>query len=329
MRILIVNNTKIPVTYYGGTERVIWSLGKELVKLGHEVIYLVNKDSFCDFAPVKFIDYDQPIINQIPVDVDVIHFNFRPPHLDQLKTPYIITLHGNLNHAEELDRNTVFVSKNHAQRFGSKSYVYNGLDWDEYTQPDFTIKRKYFHFIGNAAWRVKNVKGAIKVIQQTPSERLKVLGGVRFNFNMGMRFTFSPRISFVSQTGGKEKNKYINQSKGLIFPVRWHEPFGLAIIESLYYGCPVFGTPYGSLQELIPKEVGHLSATQKELTDAVLNIDAYSRKKCHEYALDEFNSKKMAMNYLSKYEQVLNGKALNDSLPSLLHIQHEKFLPWG
>ena len=36
-----------------------------------------------------------------------------------------------------------------------------------------------------------------------------------------------------------EKGEILNSSKGLVFPVLWHEPFGLAIIESLYYGCPV------------------------------------------------------------------------------------------
>lgn len=37
MRILIVHNSVIPAHKYGGTERVIWYLGKELVKQGHKV----------------------------------------------------------------------------------------------------------------------------------------------------------------------------------------------------------------------------------------------------------------------------------------------------
>ena len=52
--------------------------------------------------------------------------------------------------------------------------------------------------------------------------------------------------------GGTNKTKLLNQSKGLLFPVRWHEPFGLAILESLHYGCPVFGTPRGSCLKLVP-----------------------------------------------------------------------------
>ena len=37
--------------------------------------------------------------------------------------------------------------------------------------------------------------------------------------------------------------------------MRWHEPFGIALIEALYFGCPVFGTPYGSLPEIVEEGV--------------------------------------------------------------------------
>jgi glycosyltransferase involved in cell wall biosynthesis len=183
--------------------------------------------------------------------------------------------------------------------------------------------------LGNAAWRVKNVAGAIDVIKSTQTERLLVLGGVRFNIRMGIRFTFSPKISFAGMVGGSKKNQLINHSKGLVFPVRWHEPFGLAIIESLYYGCPVFGTPYGSLPELVIPEVGYLSNKKDDLAKAVLTADLYSRKTCHEYARDVFNSERMAQEYLKKYEQVISGTSLNVSAPRLEKIQEEKFLDWN
>ncbi len=329
MRILIVNTGILPVKLYGGTERVIWALGKELVKLGHEVIFMVKEGSSCDFAKILPIQNDKPLVEQIPGNIDVVHFNFKPPGLKQLQVPYLITIHGNSNNLLELDKNTVFVSKNHALRYNSHSYIHNGLDWDEYTPPDFNLKRKYFHFLGNAAWRVKNVKGAIEVIKQTQSEKLKVLGGVRFNFKMGIRLTFSPKVSFYGLVGGKEKDKLINGSKGLLFPVKWHEPFGLAIIESLYYGCPIFSTPYGSLPELVKDEVGFLSNSKKELVEAISNPGIFSPRICHEYAVEEFNSKKMALAYLERYQDVIEGKFLNESPPKLKTVQEQKFLAWN
>jgi glycosyltransferase involved in cell wall biosynthesis len=328
MKILIVNTGIIPVHLYGGTERVIWGLGKELAKFGHEVSFLAKKGSYSDFAKVLHIDENKPIVEQITNDFDVVHFNFRPKEVEKLRIPYIITMHGNSNNLSELDKNTVFVSQNHASRYNSNSYVYNGLDWSEYSTPELKKKRNYFHFLGNAAWRIKNVSGAIDIIKKTKKEKLKVLGGVRFNFKMGFRFTFSSKVSFAGMVGGEEKFELLNGSKGLIFPVKWHEPFGLAIIESLYYGCPVFGTPYGSLPELVKENVGFLSDKSDELVEAVLNVDNYSRQVCHEYALEEFNAKKMAIEYLKKYEMVISGNRLNTNAPKLLKIQEQKWLDW-
>ncbi len=329
MKILIVDNSIIPVHLYGGTGRVVWSLGKELSLMGHDVTFLVKRGSFCDFAKVLHIDESKSIIEQIPKkDFEVIHFNFSVDNMETLSTPYIITQHGNTNINEKLDKNTVFVSKNHAERHQSLSYVHNGLCWEEYKKPDLNQKRSYFHFLGKAAWRVKNVQGAIDVIKATKSEKLKVLGGVRFNFNMGIRFTFSHKVSFMGMVGGDHKYQLINGSKGLVFPIRWHEPFGLAITESLYYGCPIFGTPYGSLPELVPPEVGFLSYEKNDLTQAVLNWADYSPKVCHEYAKGHFNSHKMAVEYIKKYEIVLSGAPLNSNAPQLKEFQKDKFLKW-
>jgi len=328
MKILIVLKAIIPVHLYGGIERVIWDLGKELVQLGHQVTYLVKRGSYCDFAEVIPIDESIDIIDQILENVDIVHFHFIPSILDKIKKPYLITVHENIITADNFDQNSVFVSKNHAERYGSTSFVYNGLDWDNYIKPDFSKDRTYFHFLGKAAWRVKNVEGAIQVIKKTRAEKLKVLGGVRFNVKMGLRFTFSPRVSFYGMVGGSEKEQLLNSSKGLIFPVRWHEPFGLAIIESLYFGCPVFGTPYGALPEIVKEEFGVLSNNAFELATAIENSDSFNPKLCHEYALTTFNSKNMALAYFEKYQRILSGEKLNKISPKLKEMPKEKFLEW-
>ena len=78
MHILLINNSPIPVFGYGGTERVIWDLGKTLVQLGHRVSYLVPDGSSCDFGHVLPIRPDAPWEGQIPADVDIAHFQFNP-----------------------------------------------------------------------------------------------------------------------------------------------------------------------------------------------------------------------------------------------------------
>lgn len=126
--------------------------------------------------------------------------------------------------------------------------------------------------------------------------------------------------------GGSEKTGLLNASRGMIFPVRWHEPFGLAVIESLYFGCPVFATPYGALPELVPAECGVLSAHALELAHAVKTTN-FDRRACHQHAVQRFHADIMARNYLQVYQRILDGETLHQHQP---FIQGDaRNLPWG
>ena len=107
MHILIVHNGIIPAKKYGGTERVIFWLGKELVKLGNKVTYLVAAGSVCDFAEVIFFDNTIPLNKQIPKSVDVVHLHCGVNELPN--KPYVSTMHGNFNQQIAFDKNTIFV----------------------------------------------------------------------------------------------------------------------------------------------------------------------------------------------------------------------------
>lgn len=330
MHILIVQDTQIPAFLYGGTERVIWGLGKELVKMGNKVSFLVAPGSECDFADIHHYDKSRSIQEQTPEGVDVIHLNFQisAEEREQLNTPYIITQHGNVQLDVTLDPNTVFISEDHAKRHNSSTFVYNGLDWDDYGSVDWSAKRKHFHFLGKASRRGKNVQGAIDVIKRIKDEKMVVLGGERLNLKRHFRFTLSQRIQFVGMVGGKEKFDYLNQSKGLLFPVKWHEPFGLAITESLYFGCPVFATPYGASPELVPASMGYLTDKVLDMSDALQNIDQYDKKACHEFAVDLFNAKVMTQKYYNLYEKVANNHQINEHLPKCIKSDRDFGLGW-
>lgn len=327
MKIALVMDAVLPVEKYGGTERVVWYLAKVLAELGHTVVLHCQAGSRCSFAEVVPLSEEIPFLQQIRPSTDIVHFHSSFHHSEGLMVPYLFTMHGNPPFGAVLPHNTVFVSKNHAERYGSSAFVYNGLDWSDYSQPKIDAPADYFHFLGNAAWRVKNVQGAIEVATKS-HQKIKIIGGSRLNFRMGFRFTWNLNTAFVGTIGGKEKDKVLMNSRGLIFPVRWHEPFGLAIIESLYFGCPVFGTPYGSLPELVSAEVGFLSSSRQKLVEAVRDYQKFDREKCHLYGLENFNSRKMAEAYLKKYALILAGKLLNEEPPQLKDKPREKFLPW-
>lgn len=310
MNILIALHGAFPVSYYGGTQRVVWGLGKTLFEMGHQVTFLVDSiQGDCPFATLIARNPDKSLYEQIPPETDLVHFNEFEVEAAQMPCPYVITIHGN-KVPRQLDPNVIFVSRNHAQRNGCESYVYNGIDWDTIGNVDLQRQRQHYHFLGKAAWRVKNVRGAIDVVKGIPGADIDILGGNRLNFKMGFRLTITPSAHFHGLVDDQAKYEVMLRSRGLVFPVIWHEPFGLAIIESLYAGCPVFGTPYGSLPELISQQpFGFLTTSATEMREAIL-AHTPSPQLCHEYARTSFSARAMTLAYLDKYEKVMNGERL-------------------
>lgn len=314
MKIALVCNSVLPAQAYGGTERVVWDLGSALAAMGHEVVLAAAKGTVCNFARVVEVVPEKPVASLLPDDTDVIHFN-NVADTRALDKPYIVTIHGNNPPGALLDRNSVFVSSDHARRHGSDQFVYNGLDWNRYPEANINNSRDRLHFLGKGAWRVKNMKGAIRTARLA-SLPIDIMGATRLSLKMGIKFSPDPKAKFHGMINDCEKALIIPQSRGLVFPVIWPEPFGLAITESLWYGAPLYGTPYGSLPELVG-EHGFLSDSARELADAIKEGVGLDPAKCREYAADLFNSQTMAKGYLAKYERVLNGESLNPQPPQL------------
>lgn len=173
----------------------------------------------------------------------------------------------------------------------------------------------YVHFLAKASWRVKNLQGAVRIAQGADIS-MHILGGQRFNIRRNPYFYLSPKFKFHGMVGGQTKNQLIANSKGLIFPVLWHEPFGLAVTESLYLGCPVFASPFGSLPDIINQEnIGVLSDSYEVLIQAVKQSDKFDRQACHEHAKLNFSHLSMSLAYIECYERVLSGETLNPSKP--------------
>jgi glycosyltransferase involved in cell wall biosynthesis len=90
----------------------------------------------------------------------------------------------------------------------------------------------------------------------------------------------------------------------------------LAVIESLYMGCPVFATPYGALPELVSPDCGVLAPTGQALVNA-LHQPLPDREACHLRAKTRFNHRQMGQGYVALYQQVLSGHRLNAQQPLL------------
>jgi glycosyltransferase involved in cell wall biosynthesis len=308
MKILFNHTEIVPVKRYGGTERILYWLMKELVLLGHEVYLAGYPQCQVEDIGVKLLPYkkDTDWRFLIPKDIDVIHLMSQPSF--DFDKPIIITLHGNGKVGETFHPNTVFLSKKHAENHGSKEFVYNGIDLDEYPVSLNSNKGwNRFMFLAKASWKVKNLKACIKACKYH-KKYLEVAGG--------RGFSFSSYINFNGLVDQEKKLELLNNTDALLWPVRWHEPFGVAVIESMALGNPVISSKYGSLPELVNEKTGILCDNYQEFEDAIGFMENnFDPEYLRSYVEDNFTAKIMAESYLKYYQQVARGETINPTTP--------------
>jgi hypothetical protein len=94
MKITIYHNGVLPVLKYGGTERIIYWLMKELSKKGHQVNLIADKESKVSDIGVKLIplEKDKDWRSLIPKDTDIVNLFF-PTELE-LDYPVVFQIGG-------------------------------------------------------------------------------------------------------------------------------------------------------------------------------------------------------------------------------------------
>ncbi len=323
MKIVFQHPIALPVSQYGGTERMMFWHMKELVRCGHHVTLIGNAKSKVEEFGINFIPLSQDVDNWahlVPNNTDVIHLQYNSSC--KLDFPIINTIHGNGKVSESFSANSVFVSGNHASNHGAECFVYNALDLSEYP---FVLRDNIswdtFLFLAKARWSVKNVTAAISACKKA-HKKLHIAGG---------RYLFPSRyIKGHGNVDNQQKINLIRQCDALLFPVRWPEPFGLAIIEAMSQGIPVIASPYGSLKELITNETGIICKNSQEFLAAILKrekkFDAMTIRK---YVEKKFSIVQYSESYLKLYEKIISGKTLNTVLPqSKFENRPENLLPF-
>ena len=126
------------------------------------------------------------------------------------RRPHLVTIHGNGKPGETFLVNTAFVSRNHATRHGAECFVYNGVDPSDYIYRE--QKSDYLVFLAKASWRVKNVKGAIR-LSRLAHRTLRIVGGRRL-------FPFNHRggIHWEGFLGGRKRPSWWRLPRVFSFP---------------------------------------------------------------------------------------------------------------
>ncbi|MCI4061044.1 glycosyltransferase [Micromonospora sp. R77] len=112
-------------------------------------------------------------------------------------------------------------------------------------------------------------------------------------------------VRWVGTVAGQERDDLLAGARASLFPLRWEEPGGTAVVESLALGTPVVATARGCLPELIEHgRTGLLTGDEEELGDLVLAADLLDEAECRREAAARFTPAVMAQRYVELYERV-------------------------
>lgn len=325
MHVVFAHDQPLPVTTYGGIERIIYWLMRSLRHKGHKVTLIGHPSSQVEQHGIRLIAGNHETWpNLIPEDADIVNLFF--PWHQELSKPYICSIGGNGKPGEVFPQNTIFVSKSHAENHGAECFVYNGIDIEEYpstliTNRNFDGAWKRFAFLAKASWKVKNLKDCVRAVKAA---------GKELHIGGGHAWTLSRKIHSYGMVNQQQKLKILSQSDALLWPVRWPEPFGIAMIEAMAAGLPVIASTHGSSKEIVIADVGVTCNHYNEFESVVANAPRhFNAHRIREYALEKFNADKMTDNYLKCYETVLNGHKLNLKQPVAQFVQKpETLLPF-
>ena len=113
-------------------------------------------------------------------------------------------------------------------------------------------------------------------------------------------------VRWVGSIGGEDKRQLLRRARAVLFPLRWDEPGGTAIVEALLAGVPVIGFRRGVLPSLVEHGVtGFVVDSEDELADHLRRIDEIDRETVWRRATARFAPETMAASYVDLYDEVI------------------------
>lgn len=128
---------------------------------------------------------------------------------------------------------------------------------------------------------------------------------VRFFYDKVAPYVDGDLVRWVGTVAGQERDDLLAGARAALFPLRWEEPGGTAVVESLALGTPVVAVARGCLPELIEHgRTGLLTTDEEELGELVLAAGLLDPDECRREAAARFTPALMAQRYVELYERV-------------------------
>lgn len=325
---------RTPPRAYGPWELVTSLLTEALIERGVDVTLFATLDSFTSgkldgICPQGYSE-DQSLNPKVwealhiahcferAGEFDLIHnqADFMPLIFSRLTdTPIVTTIHGFSSpkilpvFQRYADRST-YVAISDADRDPSLSYaatIHHGIPIDEFAFDP--VGSDDLLFFG----RIHPDKGAGEAIQaaRAAGRRLVMAGIIQdpdYHAREVAPFIDGTDVAYRGVLGGLERVRALGAARAMLHLIRFDEPFGLSVIESMACGTPVIAYRRGSMPELIDDGVtGFLVDNFDQAVAAIERIDEIDRTACRRAVAERFTVDRMADRYLELYRHLLGG----------------------
>lgn len=343
MRVLFTVDPEIPVPpkLYGGIERIVDGLIKELRRRGHEVGLMANPASEC--AVDFFVGWQG---SKSQRDADTIRNTlallravdkFRPNLIHSFaRMMYLLPLlPRKIAKIMSYQRGAGGRQIRIASKLGGRSMAFTGCSeyiaemgrsWGSHwtAVPNF-VDTDFFRFQPRVPddaplvflSRMERIKGAHTAIALArKTGRRLILAGNRVTHEEGESywkteiepFLNKEGVEYIGPVNDEQKNELLGSAAAMVVPIEWDEPFGIVFAEALACGTPVISCPRGALPEIVKHgQHGFLVHSFDEGLEAINRLSEIKRSDCRRQAEERFSREVVVGQYEALYSRMLNG----------------------
>jgi glycosyltransferase involved in cell wall biosynthesis len=336
--------------YGGGIETVVHHLAVGYQKAGHEVRLFTTGDSTCPVPREHLYDVAEDEVSGSTVtelvhvlaayealsDCDLVHdHTIVGPLL--APRPVVTTAHCPLEGEGarlygRMSTSAIIVAVSEAQVVPGvpvARVIHHGVDAEQF--PVGKGDGGYFVFLG----RMTPEKGAHRALEAAwkGGARLVLAGRVRdpaerWYFERYVAPYLNDQLRFVGEISHEEKIELLAGARGLLFPIRWNEPFGIVLLEALACATPVLAFAEGAAPEVVEDgRTGFLCRNEDHMAEAIGRVGELDRAACRAAVEGHFSAARMVEEYLELFAQLVAepGTSTQRSLRELEY--EEEFRP--